>query len=125
MSDSDSKRLLEEQIKVGRFIKKRRLELNMTQEELALKSGFGSKASISQIESGKHGIPKAKILLVAKALKTKPEYIMGWSLEDTNEPYEIIRKIYSNNDLMNLVKASVDLPADTLRLLTEIIKKMK
>ncbi|WP_099321149.1 LexA family transcriptional regulator [Anaerococcus sp. Marseille-P3625] len=59
-------------------IKKRRIELNMTQEELALKTGYKSKSAISKIELGNRDLSQSQISVFAKALNTTPGYLMGW-----------------------------------------------
>ena len=41
---------------LGNFIKQRRIELGMTQEDLAHKLGYKSKSSINKIEMGINGI---------------------------------------------------------------------
>lgn len=73
MSDMEKIRM-----EIGARIKERRLELNMTQEELAAKVGFKGKTSISKIESGAHGVPIDKAKAIADVLDTTPDYIMGW-----------------------------------------------
>ena len=63
---------------IGDRIKKRRLELNMTQEELAKKAGYKSRSSIQKIESSRD-LPVDKIEIIAKSLDVSPSYLMGWS----------------------------------------------
>lgn len=62
-------------------IKNRRIELNMTQEELALKTGYKSKSAISKIELGNRDLSQSQISVFAKALNTTPGYLMGWQDE--------------------------------------------
>jgi len=63
-------------------IEKRRKELGMSQDELALLVGYKEKSSISHIEKGRKDIPQTKIVAFAKALKTTPSYLMdGYDLE--------------------------------------------
>lgn len=62
-------------------IKKRRMELGMTQTELANKVGYSDKGMISKVENGKVDIPQSQILKFAKALDTTPGFLMGWSDE--------------------------------------------
>lgn len=57
-------------------IKNRRLELNMSQEELALKTGYKTKGAISRIENGSRDINQSQIELFAKALDVSPEYLL-------------------------------------------------
>lgn len=63
-------------------IKNRRLELGMTQSELAKKMGYSEKSMISKIESGKVDLPQSKIVDFAKALNTTPSALMGWTTYD-------------------------------------------
>ena len=67
---------------VYRNIRKRRLELGMTQSELARLAGYENRSSIARIERGDHDLPQSKIVDIAKALKTTPSYIMGWEDEE-------------------------------------------
>lgn len=60
-------------------IKNRRIELGMSQEELADKMGYTSRSSIAKIEAGINDIPQSKIQAFAKALNTTPGVLMGWS----------------------------------------------
>lgn len=66
---------------IGERIKARRLELNMSQEELAKKIGYKSRSSINKIEIGKLQLRQKKIKEIAVALETTPAYIMGWEEE--------------------------------------------
>lgn len=63
---------------IGKRIKKRRIELNMTQEELARKLGYKSKTTIAKIENGTNDIVQSKVLDFSKALQTSIAYLMGW-----------------------------------------------
>lgn len=72
---------------IGERIKKRRIELGMTQQELAEKIGYNSKTAISKIEMDERDLRQTKIKPIADALETTVEYIMGW------EDDEITRKL--------------------------------
>lgn len=67
-------------------IRKQRLLLGLSQEELAQKMGYESRSSINKIEMGKSDIPQSKIQAFADALKTTPAALMGWVIEDTSQP---------------------------------------
>lgn len=58
-------------------IKKRRNELNMTQTELAQKTGYSDKSMIAKIEKGNVDIPISKIDEFAKALHISAGDLMG------------------------------------------------
>jgi transcriptional regulator with XRE-family HTH domain len=66
---------------VGEKIKQRRLELGLSQDELAKKVGYKSRSSINKIELSRD-LPLKKVELMAKALDTTPGYLMGWTEVD-------------------------------------------
>lgn len=65
-------------------IKKRRIELGLSQEELAKRLGYKSRSSINKIELGENDIPQSKIAKFAKALETTEVYLLGF--EDDPDP---------------------------------------
>ena len=65
-------------------IKKRRLELQLTQTDLATKLGYADKSMIAKIEKGLVDLPQSKILAFADVLQTSPSDLMGWEQIDTN-----------------------------------------
>ena len=76
---------------IGNLIKQRRLELGMTQEELAHKLGYTSKSTINKIEMGKNGISQSKIVDFAKALDCSP-YLFIESVPHKDHPSEAVLK---------------------------------
>ena len=66
---------------LSRRILQRRLELGLSQEELAQRMGYRSKSSITKLEKGVNDIPQAKLEELAAALETTPAWLMG--LENT------------------------------------------
>lgn len=78
---------------IGQRIKNRREELGLSQDELAKKLGYKSRTSINKLELGQRKIQMPKVKLIAEALSTTPEYIMGW--EDKDE---------KNDDYINAVR---------------------
>ena len=63
---------------IGQRIRAKRLELNLTQDELAAKLGYKSRSSINKIELDGRNLTQSKIKAIADALETTPSYIMGW-----------------------------------------------
>lgn len=64
---------------VGERIRIRRVELGLTQEELATKLGLKGKASISKCENAGDGISTKSITKYAEALDCSASWLMGWS----------------------------------------------
>ncbi len=71
-------------MRIGDRIKARRIELGLTQADLARALGYKSKTTITKIEAGKNDIQQSKVVAFAKALNTTPAYLMGW----TDDPDE-------------------------------------
>lgn len=65
---------------VGERIKQKRIEMNLTQDELAKKVGYKSRSSINKIELSRD-LPLPKVEKVAKALDCSPSYLMGWETD--------------------------------------------
>mgnify|MGYP004691243831 FL=1 len=65
-------------------IKTRRIELGLTQSELAEKLGYADKSMIAKIEKGCVDLTQSKILSFANALETTPADLMGWEYELLN-----------------------------------------
>lgn len=62
-------------------IKNRRIELKMTQTELAQKVGYADKGMISRVENGKVDLSQSQIIKFAEALEIDPSILMGWENE--------------------------------------------
>lgn len=94
---------------IGDRIKVRRMQLGLSQEELAAKLGYKSRSTINKIELGINDITQSKVASIAKALDTTPAYLMGWDdastsaaklspedLQELDNAYlERIKQIYS------------------------------
>lgn len=84
---------------IGKRIKSRRLELGMTQQELAEKLGYKSRSTINKVEEGVNDLTQTSVVNYARALNTTPAYLMGWEEEESIRLY----KMLSSDD-----KAAVD-----------------
>jgi repressor LexA len=73
-------------IELYKNIKNRRIELGMTQTELAQKVGYADKGMISRVENGKVDLSQSQIIKFAEALEIDPGVLMGWETDDTNVP---------------------------------------
>lgn len=90
-------------MKIGDKIKKRRLELGLTVDELAEKIGK-DRATVYRYESKQiESLPITIIKPLAEALQTSEAYLMGWEEEQTVEltKHEIeVIKAYRNKPEM-------------------------
>lgn len=71
-----------------------REQLNISQEELAKRTGYTSRSSIAKIEAGEVDLSQSKIDLFAKALNTTPAILLGLSnVKTANVPVISLRPI--------------------------------
>lgn len=63
---------------IGDRIAARRKQLGLTQEELAKRMGYKSKAAISKIETNVNDITQSTVVKFAEVLDTSINYLMGW-----------------------------------------------
>lgn len=92
-------------------IKKRRLVMGYTQEELALKLGL-QKSAIAKYENGRvENIKRSVISKMAEVLECSPSYLMGWNNVD-----HLVR-LRDNEEL--LIETYRKLPEDSKRRLEE------
>lgn len=101
-------------------LKQRRIELNLTMAEVAKKVGV-SEATISRWESGDiANMRRDKIVLLSKALKVSPSFIMG--LDDNQETGNELEGVY-----FSLAKNAQDegIDPDDILMAIEMLKKLK
>lgn len=76
----------------GEKIKKRRIELEWSQRDLAEKMGYNH-STITRIESGKIGISQTRIIQFSKVLGVSVAYLMGYEDYTDKEDAEIIKSL--------------------------------
>jgi len=82
---------------IGEKIRERRIELGMTQEELAKRVGYTSRSTINKVEMSQRDVTHSMIIKYAQALHTTPSYLMGWYDEED----EKLIKAYHDADRKN------------------------
>ena len=114
--------------KIGSNIQKRRKELGLTQEELAMKLGYKSKSTINKIELGINDLPQSKVAKFAEALATTPAYLMGWEKEEQKNDTiaDIVFRLKTDAEFLNLVENLCKLDEGKIRgikqMLSEFLK---
>lgn len=66
-------------------VKKRREELGLSQEELAIAMGYSSRTSINKIENGRPCTQKI-IARLSEAMNVSVAYLMGWDEPEEELP---------------------------------------
>lgn len=79
-------------------VRKKRIELGLSQEELAERMGYSSRSSINKIEMGRPVTQKI-IIRLAKALDTTPSYLMGWEEEPQKITTNIIKSLRNKKNM--------------------------
>lgn len=112
-------------------IRRLRQENNMSQDELAKKTGYTSRSTINKIEAGKIDISRAKIKVFADALGVTPAYLMGWEEESEQGYYtdpevaEYAEELRTNPELRVLFSSSRNLTKEQMQEAYNFIKFLK
>lgn len=76
---------------IGERIRQRRIELKMTQEELALKVGYRSRSAINKIEKGLRDVNQTQILKLSEILDVSIPWLMGYDVPMERESEDLGR----------------------------------
>lgn len=114
-------------------IKKRRLELGMTQSDLAEKLGYSDKSMIAKIESGKVDLAQSKIIAFADALRATPSDLMGWNEDSTDaetyytnpETAKLAQELFETPGMRILFDAARDSDPKDLQMAADLLKRLK
>ena len=110
---------------IGENIRKRRIELKMTQEELAIRVGYKSKSAINKIEQGVNDVQQSKIEQFANALNTSPSVLMGWIDENTGKKNDtlasIVLQLRKDEQLLLMVEKLSKLPLEKRQALLPVL----
>ena len=112
-------------------IRRLRQENNMSQDELAKKTGYTSRSTINKIEAGKIDISRAKIKFFADALGVTPAYLMGGEEESEQGYYtdpevaEYAEELRTNQELRVLFSSSRNLTKKQMQEAYNFIKFLK
>lgn len=134
--DGEDKAKSTEYISIGERIKQRRVELGISQEELANMLGYKSRSSIAKIECEDSGLPRDKIKEIATALNTDPSYIMGWNKEGNASAFKInaahpaasdfilkvMMRMQTDSEFLSMVEAIWSLTMEQSKVISELIK---
>lgn len=114
---------------IGRLIKDKREELGMTQEELAHRVGYKSRASINKIEL-QRDVPLKKVRPIAEVLDIDIHSLVGFDgFEIAEEKYSrdnaaIVAKVRNDRELIDTLRVYFSLPDDKRKLALGIIRAM-
>lgn len=110
---------------IGERIKQRRIELGLTQTELAHKMGITSKTTICKAETTDFNPTTDRVREFAKALDCTPSYLMGWEEVPNANSGTIAAKVAKDKDLQELVTDYIALPKEKQEAVKGMIKALK
>lgn len=116
-------------------IKFLREQKNMTQEELAEKTGYKTRSAINKIEKGLRDINQSQIKSFADALGVTPSYLMGWEdeIEENEvdhyylnpETRKLAQEVYENPNLRILFDAARDVEPEDIQMAVDMLERFK
>lgn len=89
---------------IGERIKSRRIELGLSQTDLALKAGYKDKTAISKIESGVNELNQSKIVKFSEILDVSISWLMGWKETELETASNVAAELFlatKNGDRIN------------------------
>jgi transcriptional regulator with XRE-family HTH domain len=113
---------------IGERIKTRRIELEMSQRELAKRMGYSNHSTITKIEAGKVDIPQSRIVQFAEVLNTSVSYLMGWqeTQKKNDVKTDIVSRMFDDELFLSIVEDLNKLDATQLlsirQMLTAFVK---
>jgi transcriptional regulator with XRE-family HTH domain len=106
----------------GEIIKKRRIELGLSQEDLAQRVKFATRTGISRIETDKYKLNQSKIMALSKALQISPMALLG--VDETTPMFTLLQTVgFKKEELENLTQADYDLMLTLMKGIIESKKK--
>ena len=107
---------------VGERIKNRRIELGLTQTDIAKRAGYKDKTSVSKLENAGDDITMKQLNRLAPALECSSAFLMGWAdsyskdnesqesstLEETEQPGE--KKYYFSEETARMAQELLENP---------------
>lgn len=88
---------------LGERVRQLRQKAGMTQDALAKEIGYSTKTSISKIENNILDINQSTIVALARALKTTPSVIMGWTdIDEKSTPTSELADMLPNENIYKI-----------------------
>jgi transcriptional regulator with XRE-family HTH domain len=109
---------------VGKRIKQRRKELGMSADELGKRLGK-DRSTIYRYEKGDiENMPLDILEPIAQALRTTPQYLMGWEevQKNNNAIADIVIRLRTDDDFFNVVQTLYHMDSNKLSGLLALLK---
>lgn len=111
-------------MKIGEKIRERRIELGLTQDELAQKLGYKSRSSVNKVELA-NDLTLKTVRMYAQALNLDVGYLMGWDEQTfSSDNAHMISQIRNDVELTDALKVYFSLPKDKKKYVCDLIKML-
>ena len=112
---------------IGKRIKARRNELQLSQRDLCEKMGYSNHSTIGKIEAGKVDIPQSRIVQFADVLGVSVAYLMGWNEEIKADPVGTAEKhieILTDADFMGMYEDFKGLDESKRKIVADLVRSL-
>jgi transcriptional regulator with XRE-family HTH domain len=114
-------------MKIGERIKRRRVELEWSQRDLAEKMGYNH-STITRIETGKIDISQSRVVQFSEVLGVSIAYLMGWidEVEDKKNDFiaEAVLRMRTDTTFMSVVESLYKLDNDKLVSINQMLNTL-
>jgi len=110
---------------VGDRIRLRRIELGMTQEELAKKCGYATRATVCAVESRGDAISTKTVAKFAKVLGVSESYLLGWEENYSKINTDLVAEVIDDVEMRDLITEISTLSKESKDDLFKYVKFLK
>lgn len=104
---------------IGERIKKRRMEMKISQRDLASKLGYSDHTTVTRIEAGKVDLSQSRLKQFASVLDVSVGYLMGWE-ENPEEVGVLAALAISDPRIKELVSSYMSLDESDKNIITNL-----
>ena len=107
-------------------VRQRRIELGLSQDDLAQKMGYSSRTSINKIENGRPCSQKI-IARLASALNVSVSYLMGWDENIAKDPVgsaELHVEMIMDEDLTEIFEDFKKLDKKKRKIVKDLVRNL-
>ena len=108
---------------IGQRIKERRLDLKMSQRDLASKLGYSDHTTLARIEGDKVNLSEPRIKQISNVLGVSIGHLMGWE-ENPEETGLYAASVLKDMDLQQLLQNYLSLDKDDQERIRGLIKSL-
>ena len=106
-------------MEIGEKIRQRRIELGLSQRDLAFKMGYTNNSTIAKIEQGKVDVSQSRVLQFSKVLGVSIAYLMDWDSDSKESSFAEMTLTEGELQLLDLFNR---VPRDQQQLVLQMIR---